>query len=71
MIPTNVAPNQSETNPVITTEEKNNHEISYKYKTGEAAKFSKRPVFNRIVNKLVNAGIGFLMKINDGLFFKS
>lgn len=33
--------------------------------------FKKRPRISFIANKIVSAGIEFLLKINDGLFFKS
>ena len=31
----------------------------------------KKPMFNRIVNTIFDAGFNFLKKVNDGLFFKS
>ena len=32
---------------------------------------AKKPIFNRIINTIFDAGFNFLKKVNDGLFFKS
>lgn len=45
--------------------------VEVKMNSGEKIKTVKKPVLNHIVNSLVEAGINFLKKVNDGLFFRS
>ena len=71
MIPGNRAESQSEITPANNTGKNANEIISHDYNQIGSVEFAKKPVVNRVVNKLLKAGISLLMKVNDGLFFKS
>ena len=71
MIPNIQAPEQFDTSTDKNTDATNDENSISETRFDKSMHIAKKPVLNRIFNKMLKAGFDFLQKVNDGLFFKS